>query len=318
MRGISIYDFKVAMETYGATRVENRTGSRYNVSVPCFVVGNGVALMHSGSYYIVQRDNKASDEIMNQAMAVFGEKHPGGTNFWWGEIHSIPGILTLASMLDGKYSKELVNRLTNDVYKKLLDNSKIKTINEIVYTEIDSPKMKQLRNLLSEYASIINPFGNEQLHLKDPIEYLSSVSVDVSAPDEPKDSTYTYLTTSSSSAEHHKDCDGWSYNSMILLQKNRRNKSLHIGHYYNNGADKHAVDEVVYVDFSDRAESGYYNHSEDIDLRISLKTGLAWETYHEKLAAPATDEQLNIVISHLKTTIRSIKHKIINKMVVSA
>lgn len=105
---------------------------------------------------------------------------------------------------------------------------------------------------------------------------------------------------------------------MILLQKNRRNKSLHIGHYYNNGADKHAVDEVVYVDFSDRAESGYYNHSEDIDLRISLKTGLAWETYHEKLAAPATDEQLNIVISHLKTTIRSIKHKIINKMVVSA
>lgn len=315
MSGISIYDFQVAMETYGATRLGNRTGSRYDVSVPCFVVGNGVVLLHSGSYYIVQRGNKAPNEIMNQAMAVFGEKYPGGKNFWYGEIHSIPGILTLASMLDGKYSKELVETLTNEVYKKLLDNSKLKMNDEIVFKEIQSPKMTQLRNLLAEYASIVNPFGNEQLRLKDPIEYLGNVSVEVSAPDE---SCRSYLSTGTLNARHQKDCDGWSYNSMVLLQKKRRNKSLHIGHYYNNGEDNRPVDEVIYVDFNDRAESGYYNHPDDVDLRISLKTGLAWRTYDDDAALPATDEQYEIVISFLKTTIKSIKHKIVNKMAISA
>lgn len=311
MSGISIYDFQVAMETYGATRLESRLGSRYPLLVPCFKVCD-VAFIHSGSYYIVQRDSKVPDEIMYKAMAVFGEKYPGGRNFWYGEIHTIPGILTLVSMMDGKYSKELVDQLTNETYKKLLENSKIKTNKEIVFTEIDSPKMKQLRVLLSEYANLVNPFGNPKLHLKEPIEYLDSVSVDLSGPD----NAYIHLATNSSYVKYQQYCDGWNYSSTVSMQKNKRNKSLHINHYYHNGADEKPMDEVIYVDFNDRAKKGFYNHPDDIDLRISLKTGLAWKTYREVMAAPATDEQLNIVIGFLKHTIKKIKRQIVNKMTI--
>ena len=48
MSGITINDFTVTMETYGANRLQNRIGSRYSVIVPCFEVC-GVAFMHSGS-----------------------------------------------------------------------------------------------------------------------------------------------------------------------------------------------------------------------------------------------------------------------------
>ena len=102
---------------------------------------------------------------------------------------------------------------------------------------------------------------------------------------------------------------------MVLFQRNRRNKSVNISHYYNNGTDKRPIDEVIYIDYSDRAEHGYYHHPDDLDFRISLKTGLAWETYHEDLAHPATDEEIDIVIFHLKDSMKKIKHRIINKIV---
>lgn len=96
--GISIREFEVAMETYGATRMKDRYGSRFRILVPCFYV-RGVEFYHSGSYYIVTGNQKVPDEIMNQAMAEFKETHPGKDNFWWGEIHTVRGILTLVAML---------------------------------------------------------------------------------------------------------------------------------------------------------------------------------------------------------------------------
>lgn len=287
MSGITINEFTVAMETYGANRLENRSGSRYPVSVPCFEVC-GVAFMHSGSYYIVQRDRKVPDDIMNQAMAKFGAEHPGDRkNYWWGEVHSIKGMIVLASLLEGKYATELVDELTNNAYKRLLAETaeNIKTVEEIQFKKINTRKMKELRNVLSAYSQVVNPF------------------------------CYVSLSSNTSSVDYRKDIEGWSYQSGIILQRNRRNKYLKIGHYYNNGLDKHSVDEVIYVDYSDRADRGYYDHPDDLDLRISLKTGLAWKTYHEDQAHLATDKELDIVISHLKDSIKRIKHRIVNKMV---
>jgi len=317
MSGITINEFTVAMETYGANRLENRSGSRYPVSVPCFEVC-GVAFMHSGSYYIVQRDRKVPDDIMNQAMAKFGAEHPGDRkNYWWGEVHSIKGMIVLASLLEGKYATELVDELTNNAYKRLLAETaeNIKTVEEIQFKKINTRKMKELRNVLSAYSQVVNPFCNSQLRFKDPIEYLDKVALKVSGKNISKNAVYVSLSSNTSSVDYRKDIEGWSYQSGIILQRNRRNKYLKIGHYYNNGLDKHSVDEVIYVDYSDRADRGYYDHPDDLDLRISLKTGLAWKTYHEDQAHLATDKELDIVISHLKDSIKRIKHRIVNKMV---
>ena len=163
--GISIAEFRVAMETYGAKRLPDQEGSRYNILVQCFTIGD-VNFLHSGSYYIVRRGNRAPDEIMDKAMAEFGEKHPGGDNFWWGEIHSIKGILTLAAMIEGKYSKELINELANTTYKKLLECSLIQTNVEFPFQSNQSPKMEELYKKLAEYSNIVNPFGNDTIEKK--------------------------------------------------------------------------------------------------------------------------------------------------------
>ena len=158
--GISIREFQVAMETFGAERLPNREGSRYSVLVPCFQL-KGIQFFHSGSYYIVHRGNDVPDDIMNRAMAEVGEKHPGGDNFWWGEVHSIRGMLTIATMLRGDYSKDFVDELTNKAYQKVLDCSLIKRNAQFPFEFSNhSSKMQELRKLLEEYSDAINPFGN--------------------------------------------------------------------------------------------------------------------------------------------------------------
>ena len=59
--GISMYEFKTAMECLGAERVEDCKGSRYDVLVPCFFI-NGTKFFHSGTYYIVNREREISVE----------------------------------------------------------------------------------------------------------------------------------------------------------------------------------------------------------------------------------------------------------------
>ena len=311
--GISISEFRVAMETYGAKRLPNREGSRYRVPVPCFAVGD-VEFLHSGSYYIVQRGNKPPKETMDKAMAEFGEKHPGGDNFWWGETHSIKGILTLAAMLEGKYSKELIDELANTTYKKLLEHSLIQTNVEFPFQSNHSPKMEELCKKLAEYSNIVNPFGNDTVDLKEPIEYFDSLKLSIESKEGENPYARLALEGRSSQAIYNNDFDGWCYYTMILFQKNRKNGYISLGHHYTNGKDRRPVDEVVCLDYRTNIDS-YAHHRGDIDLNISLRTGLAWQNYKEERAAPATDEKIDIMITHLNTSIREIKQRIVRYMI---
>ena len=306
--GISIAEFRVAMETYGAERLSDRPGSRYDILVPCFAVGDYVFL-HSGSYYIVQRGKEVPEETMDKAMAEFGEQHPGKDIFWWGETHSIKGILTLAAMLEGKYSKELVNELSNTTYKKLLENPLIQANVELPFESSQTPKMKKLCKKIITYDNIVNPFGSTA-DLKDPIEYLDRIGISISSKEGNKPYTQLSLIGKTSNANYHNDSNGWSYNINIDI------KSVHIsvGHYYTNGKDGQPIDEVIYLNY--RTNSGSYeDYPDDIDLRISLKTGLAWKTYQAKQANPATDEQIDTMIKYLSKSINSIKRRILRHMI---
>ncbi len=311
--GITISEFQVAMETYGAERLSNGSGSRYNTCVPCFNVA-GTNFLHSGSYYIVQREKRVPEEIMNRAMAELGEKHPGEKNFWWGETHSIKGILTLAAMLDGKYSRELVGELTNETYKKLLDCASIKSNVEFPFRSTHSPKMEMLHKLLAEYSNIVNPFGNNEFKLKEPIQYLSDVEVNLAIQEGREHYTRLKLSTNSSRSKFEDDKNGWFYDTFVSIQRNRINGYINIGHYYMNGSDGCPVDEVVRLDYKANMNS-YHKHPDDIDLRISLKTGLAWESCKEKHAEFATDEQIEVMITHLKISIKKIKNTIVRNMI---
>ena len=318
--GISIREFQVAMETVGAERLPNREGSRYRILVPCFQL-KGIQFFHSGSYYIVHRGNDVPGDIMNYAMAEVGEKHPGGDNFWWGEVHSIKGMLTLATMLRGDYSKALVDELTNKAYKELLECSLIKSNVKFPFEfSTHSPKMQKLRKLLENYSNVVNPFGNCDFKIKEPIRYLHKVKVKLSAAHEESPDAYSRITLKTRTVEtfFSINSEGWTYRSSVLVRRNHKNAIINMWHYYHNGTNNATVDEVVYLEYNvQREDEDIFDTTlpEDIDLRISVKTGLAWRTYKEKEAALASDEQLDVIIEYLEKSIRSLKRNIVCNIV---
>ncbi len=310
--GISIQQFRIAMEVYGATRLPDCLGSRYRYLVPCFCVA-GTDFYHSGSYYIVKRGNPVTDEIMNRAMAEFGEIHPGGDNFWWGEIHSIKGILTLAAMLENKYSKELINELTNETYKRLLSGSFITKNVEFPFCNPTTPKREKLYQLLMKYSDIVNPFGNEQFSIKEPIQYLDTVGVHFGVnKEEPYQSLS--LINHSYSSEFLYNRNSWTYNTMVPTRKNHHNGYICFSHHACKDDNQHYTDEVLSLRYKVKKNS-YHEHPSDIDLNISLKTGLAWKTYKEEKAKPATDKQMQLMITYLEISIEKIRSHITRYMI---
>lgn len=251
---------------------------------------------------------------MKKAMAVVGETHPGGKHFWWGEIHSIKGMHTLIAMLEGKYSKELIDKLTNETYKRLLDNELIKKNYEFEFKDMHSPKMKELYKLLIEYHNVVNPFGSSEIQLKEPIEYLDNIDVSLLANNGSKGYANLCMSTNCAKVKFHNDTEGWYYDTFVYIQKYRKNGYVNFGHYYNNGQEHRAIDEVVrlYCKVNTHICIEDYNN---VNLRISLKTGLAWKTYREEQAKLATDAQIEIISSYLRDTIKKIKKKIINNMI---
>lgn len=306
--GISIREFQVAMKTFGATRMEDRYGSRFKTLVPCFEV-RGVEFYHSGSYYIVTGNKKVPDEIMNQAMEEFGEKHPGKNNFWWGEIHTVRGILTLSAMLEHRYSKEYVDKLTNQAYQEILSWHAIQS-NERTHFYAD--KMEELCKLVAEYDNMVNPFGNHELKLKQPTEYWDNVQVGLVSNEK---STHLGINSDAIATEFHTNSTGWNYNTMAWNNEEKGQESGYttISHYFVKGKDEKSSDEVIYLSYTTAGDYG--ERPGDIDLRISLKTGLAWKSYQERDAKPATKRQIKTMIAYLKRDIDRVKRNIINHMV---
>lgn len=310
--GLSIVEFRVAMETYGAKRLDDRFGSRYNIKVPCFRVSD-VVFLHSGSYYIVNRGREISDEIMNRAMAEFGEKEPGVENYWYKEIHTVKGILTLAAMLENRYSREWINELTNETYKKLLKISNFVPEGKADFISNHTAKMQELYDTVMEYDKVVNPYNNTELAFREPIEYMGEVGLKVALADNYVD---VNLKNSNRYICFHSDEEGWAFLSNGFNDPTKRDGggTTAISHYYDNGIEEVHIDEIVCLEYL--SGGGFDKREADIDLRISLQTGFAWEKYKQKEAKLATDEQIDLMITYLKKCIAEIRETIIAKMII--
>lgn len=308
--GITIKEFQTAMETFGAKRLKDRKGARYLIDVPCFKVKDTVFL-HSGSYYVVQRGKKASESIMDQAMKVLGEEHPGKNHFWYEEIHSIKGMLALALILEEKYSREKLYELTNKTYEKLLDSSAIKSKPEVFCIRNPSLVLLKLYRAVEEFDRFVNPFTNANLEFKEPKDYLNKVHVKIGVPDKENNLYITlHLISKKTEVRYNNDPSIWSYSCYA----NTKKAHIEMIHYY----DKKSDDEVVYLDMNMIKEDGNwdFDNPNNIDLRISLKTGFAWKTHEkDKPITSATDEQINLFISYLKFATNQIKSQILEKII---
>lgn len=311
---ISIREYKVAMETFGAKRLPDGEGSRYKFLVPRFEV-SGYGFRHSGSYYIVQ---DVPGSIMRMAMAEFNEEYPGGKNFWYGEIHSVMGLLTVACMLENKYTRELVEELANETFKTLFDAEFIKEKSKSCCKTFIYPAMKEnkaklmdeLLGLVDEFDRTVNPFADSDTTLREPRSYFDKVSIAVT---QNQYSGTLNLDTNAIDLRYAVGGKGvdWSY-SMTANNAVPKVGYTEINHYYENYG-KRPAREILFVRYTESDD--YDDLPGDIDLRIDLKSGIAWSTHAEETAKPLTQKILKNIIQHLKRMIKMAKCKITDNMI---
>lgn len=301
---IAIRTFEVAMEMYGAERLPDYMISDRNISVPCFNIA-GTIFLHSGTATVIQRGNLVPKKIMKRAMSELGEMYPGGDNhFSLGEIVSVKGLLTLVSMVEGKYSKKLVNELTYKTYKKLLDCSTIRNNVEIPFYPAHSPKMNTMCKLLAEYVNVVNPFGNNDCRFEELTPYFDDLKFYLKTAEHQDELTLNF---NSSTVNFLNNENGRSYYSHVVINSS----SINIGYHYNNGNNGVDIDEIVSLDYRENM----YMPREDIELRISLKTGLAWKNYKKEDIKSVTDEQIETMITYLRISIEELKKQIVNTII---
>lgn len=305
--GISLKEFEVAMETLEAKRL-------YDNNAMCFHI-NGITFKQPFSRYSVTCDIKLPEGILNSAMTELGESPPGKYHFQSGEIHSILGILTIATMLKGNYSRELLDELTNKTYDKLFNDYGIKN-SEPEFSPTQSVKLKELRKLVKEYDDIVFPYGSDY-KLKPYSEYIDKVDLSVDDTydiDIPKEFTlssfsqkgYVELTLSS--------VLGNKYLCFLHAQENHMQGSLSMYHCTGNNPSEN----IIYLSFvpviseKNIFKSKLLLHPNILELCISLNDGNVqstkniWTSKQNQLF-PATDEQLTTMITHLKHAIKKIK-----------
>lgn len=294
---ITTRQFILAMETYGAKKMPDMRSPKTHLTVPSFKVG-GFVFYHSGDdciFSIIQ----IKQEILLQAMRQCGESFPRS----YQGIYSIEVMLTLAAMIDNKYSKNFVDGMINEIYQKLLMEMDIHRKVEFPFPSTHLPKMEELCELLPEYSQVVNPFESG-IKLKEPVDYLNRIKLRLND----ENHTRLFLFTESVETLFLKDTSGWMYHSKCSIQKNQKIGELVIEHNYNDGSDNEfPLDETVLFSYKEDEKK-----SAEYILEISLKTGLAWENYEKENALPVTEKQMEEMVDCVKTSIQQIRKNIIN------
>ncbi|MBO5143090.1 MAG: hypothetical protein J6C46_08945 [Clostridia bacterium] len=176
----------------------------------------------------------------------------------------------------------------------------------------ENPSFRKLYELIAEFDSLVNPFGNPKYVVRNPKSYLSEISVRYI-----QNAYKINLTLNSSSVELTYNTyfgeNKWNYqfSTWSDQERKREGKVTLLNHYFDNSKDKEEPDEIIYLYHS---AGGGAPQNGDIDLRISLKTGLVWKNY-EGIPKKASQNQINTMIKHLKNSIRIIREELINKIV---
>ena len=306
---ISTREFCIAMEIIGATKLNDRFYPKHTRYVPCFQV-NGVDFIHGGDGFVVTVNHKIPRELLECAMAEFGEKYPEGYNFRWDEIHSVEGILTLCTMLKNCYSKELVQSFVDEIYYKIIEQSHAITNN---HPHFHTSKMDLILSFVNAYDNIINPFGNATLKLKKPSQYMKDIKVFFSIPDE--DTTIVRLKNLNTQTEFSKTLTEWHYSSMFWNTSNTSYDGGYtsVDHHFEISRKSKTISEYILLQYT--SHDDYRDYPGDIFIKLDLKNAMTCKPYIEKEPHLATDEELDLIILHLQNTICRIKQDILKYLV---
>ena len=311
--GISMIEFQKAMEIAGVKRLPDTFDPLMpNFRVPCFEIGDTFFIYTNSDFGsshggIMQRGKEVPNEIMFQAMAEVGEKDLDSEHFCNGRILSIKGILTLATMLQNRYSKDIMNRLMNQTYKVLLDEIVFRyPYPGLVYYCLPFDNNRtELCHMIMEFDKAVNPFFDQSLSFKEPSKYLDRVDISTAkgegyfniALKRKKSVEMCYSTD-----EHGRTYEGYFFTGTAS------NEYFKIVHYYHNGLLKNRREEGIYL--VDRSKP-----SKEIDFHISLGiVQLTWKQCQENKARVATDQDIELMMKYLKLAIKKIRKNILYHM----
>lgn len=307
--GISTREFCIAMELLGATKLNDRFYSKHSTYVPSFQVRDA-EFIHSGDGFAVQANHKISQDLIVKAMSEFGETYPEGYNFRWDEIHSVEGILTLCTMLENRYSKELVKNFVDEIYSKIIKESHAISNK---FPHFHTSKMDLILTLVEAYDNVVNPFGNPSFKMKKPSEYMKDIKVFFSTPDE--DTTLVRLKNLNTQTEFSKTAINWHYNSIFWNTSNTTYDGGYtsIDHSFEITRNNKSISEYLLLQYT--SQDDYRDYPGDIFMKLDLKNALVCRPFIDKESHLATDEELDIIILHLQNTMKRLRQDILSYMI---
>lgn len=312
---ISLKEFQVAMDVLDAQKLYDRELSIYdNILVPCFKVGD-VTLTYSGFSYIEPLGSIIPKNIFFQAIVEFGQELLDSFDLEYGTVLTLRGLVVISLMLQNRYSKELANSLIDRIYSILLSYPKIKFNFGIPFTLVPSSKIKELCAVVSEYDNCVNPFATYYYVLRPASSFLDDVTVNLIV--EETDIVNLTLYSKMLNTEFRMSVDGFQYFTCAWYDSLKSIHRPHVAvtHLFHTGHDGNPVDEIISID---RSIIGHLNcHPNDVHLNISIHSGLAWETGNKHQATIATDEQIDIAIAFLRSSIRKIRNNILSNILVT-
>ncbi len=309
--GISTQEFCVTMETLGAIKMKDRLNHKHTTYVPCFTL-SGIEFFHSGDGYVLTTPH-ISRELISETMKLFGETYPEGKNFHWHEIHTVEGLLTITTILENRYSKDLVLNLFDSIYAKIIRNSNI--ANDSL-PHHHSAKIEKILDILAEYDSIVNPFSNPKFKMKKPSEYIEKTNMFLSSSE--NDSTVLRLNTATTQTEFSSSANKrkWHYSSIYRNNPIKDGEDMgytSVDHSFKAGTNEKPSIEEVIVQYT--RHDDYHDYPGDVFFKLNLKTGMISRPFHDQVPKMATEKQLNTIIHYLEHTIRRIKNEITKHMI---
>ena len=96
-------------------------------------------------------------------------------------------------------------------FRELIDCPSIQSNVEFPFRSINLPKMEKLYKLLVEYSNIINPFGNNDVKIKEQGQHFDAVECFLEVHEVLTQSTELFFATDSAHSMFKKDETGWFY-----------------------------------------------------------------------------------------------------------
>lgn len=284
---ISLRQFNEAMKILGVEQVQKSKDPKYEAKFPTFAIGN--TRFNFDTMRVKAYRGKIPDAIIAEAKKKEMEDFHFKESFIFFidmfseySFETLEALLIVITLMQGRYSKELVQQVILETFEKMLDCPQIKEVPHYPVPEDElHAKTAKLRIPLNEYVKVVNPFTNPNL------QKISTIldKVDIKYIDDEM-STGIEMQTRKAYAEfsidnHHDFC----FTAAI--------KRRHIIEYYSE-EKWDAKDE--FIDFT---YIGKDNKEKKITL--SLRKGLIWKNDKEWKMSKVTYKQ----ISKLKKAIES-------------